>query len=59
MHIEGSQNLDVHSGECATHMQEFEESMPQDCIPLISQRVLTKMKPTRQRRFIWSDKTDR
>ncbi|KAH1259669.1 hypothetical protein GmHk_02G002996 [Glycine max] len=59
MHIEGSQNLDVHSGECATHMQEFEESMPQDCIPLISQRVLTKMKPTRLRRFIWSDKTDR
>ncbi|RDX90912.1 hypothetical protein CR513_27175, partial [Mucuna pruriens] len=59
MNIEESRNLGVHSGECATHMQEFEESVPQDSIPLISQCVLTKMKPTRQRRFVWSDKTDR
>ncbi|KAL2317767.1 hypothetical protein Fmac_031643 [Flemingia macrophylla] len=59
MHIEGSHNLGVHSGECASHNQEFEESAPQVRIPLISQCFLTKMKPTRQRRFIWSDKTDR
>ncbi|TKY53823.1 hypothetical protein E2542_SST25366 [Spatholobus suberectus] len=59
MHIEESHNLGVHSGECAPHMQEFEESVPQDCIPLTSQSILTKMKPTHQRRFVWSDKTDR
>ncbi|TKY51464.1 B-block binding subunit of TFIIIC [Spatholobus suberectus] len=59
MHIEEAHNLGVHSGECAPHMQEFEEIVPQDCIPLINQSILTKMKPTRQRRFIWSDKADR
>ncbi|XP_027358131.1 uncharacterized protein LOC113867201 isoform X2 [Abrus precatorius] len=63
MHIE-PHNLGVHSGEHATHMQESEGDDnevegSQDCIPLISQCVLTKMKPTRQRRFVWSDKTDR
>ncbi|CAJ1966952.1 unnamed protein product [Sphenostylis stenocarpa] len=59
MHFEESHNLGVHSGQCATHMQGLEESMPEDCIPLINQCVLNKMKPTRHRRFIWSDKTDR
>ncbi|KAK8468135.1 hypothetical protein PHAVU_007G234600 [Phaseolus vulgaris] len=59
MHIEQSHNLDVQSGDCATDMEEFEESMPEDCTPLINQCVLKKMKPTRHRRFIWSDKTDR
>ncbi|KAK7313964.1 hypothetical protein VNO77_39171 [Canavalia gladiata] len=63
MHIEEPHNLGVHSGECATHMEEFEEDDyeaegSQDCIP-INQCVLTKMKPKRQRRFVWSDKTDR
>ncbi|XP_061338236.1 uncharacterized protein LOC133285090 isoform X2 [Gastrolobium bilobum] len=57
-------NLGVHSGDDATHMQEFEEDDyeiegSQDHCPLISQCVLSKMKPTRQRRFIWSDETDR
>ncbi|KAK7355373.1 hypothetical protein VNO80_14628 [Phaseolus coccineus] len=59
MHIEQSHNLDVQSGDCATYMEEFEESTPEDCTPLINQCVLKKMKPTRHRRFIWSDKTDR
>ncbi|XP_014520601.1 uncharacterized protein LOC106777531 isoform X1 [Vigna radiata var. radiata] len=57
-HIEESHNLDVHSGDCATDMQEFEESVPEDCTPFINQCV-NKVKPTRHRRFIWSDKTDR
>ncbi|KAK7264858.1 hypothetical protein RJT34_32471 [Clitoria ternatea] len=64
MNKEEPHNLDLHSRQHATHVEEFEEDDyeiegSQGCIPLISQCVLTKMKPTRQRRFIWSDKTDR
>lgn len=65
MHIEEQDNLVSHSGERATHTQEFEEDGhheiegSQHCCPLITQCVLSKMKPTRQRRFVWSDKTDR
>ncbi|XP_027908281.1 uncharacterized protein LOC114167388 isoform X2 [Vigna unguiculata] len=59
MHIEEPHNLDVHSEDCATDMQEFGESMPEGCTLLINQCVLNKMKATRRRRFIWSDKTDR
>jgi len=29
-------------------MQEFEESVPEDCILFINQCILNKMKPTRQ-----------
>ncbi|CAJ1936516.1 unnamed protein product [Sphenostylis stenocarpa] len=57
MHIEESHNLGVHSGDCATDIQEI-ESMAEDSSPHINQCVLNKMKPTRHRRFIWSDKTD-
>lgn len=62
MHIEEQHNMVM--GEHATHMQEFEEDNceiegSQDCCPPISQCVSIKMKPTRQKRFIWSDKTDR
>nr|KYP44573.1 hypothetical protein KK1_033920 [Cajanus cajan] len=53
MHIEESHNLGMHSGECASDIQEFEDSVPQDSIPLIGQCLLTKVKPTRQKRFIW------
>ncbi|KAK7282250.1 hypothetical protein RIF29_10882 [Crotalaria pallida] len=65
MHMEEQYNLGIHSEEHATHLQELEEDDhneiegSQDCCPPISQSVLSKMKPTRQRRFIWSDKTDR
>ncbi|KAK7386106.1 hypothetical protein VNO78_26063 [Psophocarpus tetragonolobus] len=64
MDIEESLNLGMHSGERATHLPEIEEEDyevegSQECIPLISQCMLTKMKPTRQRRFVWSDKTER
>ncbi|KAK8463670.1 hypothetical protein PHAVU_011G011400 [Phaseolus vulgaris] len=59
MHIEQSHNLDVQSGDCATGMEEFEGSTPEDCTPLINQGVLKKMKPTRRRRFSWSNKTER
>ncbi|KHN24557.1 uncharacterized protein LOC114390526 isoform X1 [Glycine soja] len=63
MHIEESHNFGVHSRERATHMQKFEDDYgledSQDCIPLINQCVLTQMKLTRQRRFVWSDKIDR
>ncbi|KAK7271540.1 hypothetical protein RJT34_27516 [Clitoria ternatea] len=64
MNKEEPHNLDLHSGQHATHVEEFEEDDyevegSQGCIPLISQCVLTKMKPARERRFIWSDKTDR
>ncbi|KAJ1411476.1 hypothetical protein SESBI_21175 [Sesbania bispinosa] len=64
VHTEKQHNLGIHSGDHATHMQEFDEDNneiegSQDCCPLIRQCVLTKMKPARQRRFLWSDKTDR
>ncbi|XP_019460992.1 PREDICTED: uncharacterized protein LOC109360501 [Lupinus angustifolius] len=64
-HSKEQYNLGIHSKEHGTHLHEFEEDDhnemegSQDCCPPISQCVLSKMKPTRQRRFIWSDKTDR
>ncbi|XP_057453940.1 uncharacterized protein LOC130745606 isoform X3 [Lotus japonicus] len=64
MPMEEQYNLGIHSGKHATQRQEFEEDNnevegSQDCYPRISQCLLTKMKPTRQRRFVWSDDTDR
>jgi len=59
MHIEESHNLDVHSGNCATDMEKFEESTPEDCTPLSNQCVVKKKEPKHHRRFSWSDKTDR
>lgn len=65
MDMEEQHNLSIHSRERDTHLEEFEEDDlyetegSQDCRPLISQCVLSKLKPTRQRRFIWSDITDR
>ncbi|MED6172276.1 hypothetical protein PIB30_048638 [Stylosanthes scabra] len=63
-HVE-EDNLGIDSGKHVTDTQEFEddghselEEGPQDC-PLISQCVLSKMKPRRQRRFAWSDEADR
>ncbi|CAJ2638415.1 unnamed protein product [Trifolium pratense] len=62
-HID-DQHMGIYSEEQATHMQEFEEVNYEiegspDCSPCISQRILTATKAPRQRRFIWSDKTDR
>lgn len=64
MHIDEQLNMGIHSGEKATHTQEFEEANceiedSQECCPRISQCILTTMKPPRQRRFVWSEKTDR
>ncbi|KAK4267222.1 hypothetical protein QN277_024033 [Acacia crassicarpa] len=55
----------IDSGEHTTHMQEFREDNhheiedTEDGHSLINQCVLSKMKPRRQRRFTWSDETDR
>ncbi|XP_057737936.1 uncharacterized protein LOC130955151 [Arachis stenosperma] len=62
MHME-EDNLGIDSGEHVNDTQEFEDDVhseegSQDC-PLISQCVLSTMKPRRQRRFAWSDKADR
>ncbi|XP_028763205.1 uncharacterized protein LOC114721542 isoform X2 [Neltuma alba] len=56
--------MSIDSGEHATHMHEFREddhheTDTEDCHSLINQCVLSKMKPRRQRRFLWSDETDR
>ncbi|MED6195389.1 hypothetical protein PIB30_037403, partial [Stylosanthes scabra] len=63
-HVE-EDNLGTDFGKHVTDTQEFEddghselEEGPRDC-PLISQCVLSKMKPRRQRRFAWSDEADR
>ncbi|KAE9605186.1 putative B-block binding subunit of TFIIIC, winged helix-turn-helix DNA-binding protein [Lupinus albus] len=64
-HSKEQYNLGIHSKEHDTNLHEFEEDDhyemegSEDCCPPISQCVLSKMKPIRQRRFIWSDKTDR
>ncbi|CAL5187324.1 unnamed protein product [Lathyrus oleraceus] len=66
-HIDEQHNMDIHSKELVTHVQEFEEGNheiegSQDCSPSINQCILTSMtamRPPRQSRFIWSDKTDR
>lgn len=50
-HTDDQRNMGIYSGEQAPHMQEFEEGS--------SRCILTGMKPPRQSRFIWSDKTDR
>ncbi|KAI9102884.1 hypothetical protein K1719_023323 [Acacia pycnantha] len=55
----------IDSGEHTTHMLEFREDNhhetedTEDGHSLINQCVLSKMKPRRQRRFTWSDETDR
>ncbi|KAI4355444.1 hypothetical protein L6164_004219 [Bauhinia variegata] len=71
-HIGEQDASDTASGDDATHSQEFQdddqceiedseanENENGDCYPLIRQCVLSKNKPTRQRRFVWSDETDR
>ncbi|CAI8595722.1 unnamed protein product [Vicia faba] len=63
-HIDEPQDMDIHSKELVTHVQEFEEGNyeiegSQDYSPSISQCILTSMRPPRQSRFLWSDITDR
>lgn len=59
------QDVCMDTGEHDTHMEGLQEDGHQeienneDFRPLINRCVLSKMKPTRRRRFLWSDETDR
>ncbi|KAJ7951536.1 putative B-block-binding subunit of tfiiic protein [Quillaja saponaria] len=55
----GEHNLPAFQEEGNPEIEDLEANEDEESCPLITQCLFSKMKPTRQKRFSWTDETDR